>query len=80
MNGATPPTDGITNAGYWRPMDPDNDRDDPTSPDPMDWPDGPDRRLALGHVDEPNVPGYCTCGVLAKACPVKPRRWLSPFA
>lgn len=51
--------------------------DDATSPNPWDWPDGQKRRLALGHQDEPNVPGYCTCGELAHRCPVRPREWAS---
>ncbi len=44
--------------------------------DPM-WaaPDGPKRRLALGHQDEPEVPGYCTCGALTTRCRARPRRW-----
>jgi hypothetical protein len=66
-------------ADYWRSLDPDTDPANPTSADPMDWPDGPQRRLALGHQDERDVPGYCTCGELVGKCPVRPRTWRSAF-
>lgn len=62
-------------SGYWVPLDPETAREDPKSPDPMDWPDGPARRLALGHRDERDVPGYCTCGTWAGDCLVRPRKW-----
>lgn len=62
---------------YWRPFDPDDTSDNPLSDDPMEWPDGPKRRLRLGHVDEKYVPGYCTCGELCKLCSARPRKWHS---
>lgn len=60
---------------YWRPVI-GRDTSNAASDDPMDWPDSPERRLALGHRDERTVPGYCTCGELTKNCPVNPREWV----
>ena len=42
--------------------------------------DGELRRAYLGHQDELDVPGFCTCGVPAVECPRFPRRWRGRFA
>jgi hypothetical protein len=39
--------------------------------------DSPARRLALGHINEPDVPGYCTCGDITTRCTTNPRTWLT---
>jgi hypothetical protein len=62
---------------YWRSLFPDESSENAASEDPMDWPDGPRRRLRLGHSDEKYVPGYCTCGELTTLCSARPREWLS---
>lgn len=61
-------------SGYWRPLD-GVDRDGADDPNPYRWPDSPARRLRLGHADEPEVPGYCTCGALCRECESEPRQW-----
>lgn len=68
---------GGRRGGFWRPTG--GRHDDATSPNPWDWPDGPERRLALGHQQEADAPGYCTCGQLTTACPVDPRPWVNPY-
>lgn len=35
------------------------------------------RRAHFGHVDERDVPAYCTCGKLTTKCPMRPREWRS---